>query len=163
MLSFLKVFARGIICTVLLPLILVVWVLYGVYCLIAFTVMLIKSIIVFFAGGNAAGEMKEDIEAKRILLEAEQAQVEQAQVMNMMYQNMAVQQQMMQQQMMQQQMPQPSPQPAVIPTPEAAPQPQPAQFDPFIPDPVPEEPLPGSENEEQINNAEGGNDNGQSY
>lgn len=159
MLSFLKVFARGIICTVLLPLILAVWVLYGVYCLIAFMVMLIKSIIVFFAGGNAAGEMKEDIEAKRILLEAEQAKVEQAQVMNMMYQNMAVQQQMMQQQMMQQGMPQP----AAMPTPEPAPQPQPAQFDPFIPDEVPEQPLPGTEEEQSINSEKGGNDNGQSY
>lgn len=159
MLSFLKVFARGIICTVLLPLILAVWVLYGVYCLIAFMVMLVKSIIVFFAGGNAAGEMKEDIEAKRILLEAEQAKVEQAQVMNMMYQNMAVQQQMMQQQMMHQGMPQP----AAMPTPEPAPQPQPAQFDPFIPDEVPEQPLLGSEEGQPINNGEGGNDNGQSY
>ncbi|MCQ2801232.1 MAG: hypothetical protein MJ222_01050 [Bacilli bacterium] len=158
MLSFLKVFARGIICTVLLPLILAVWVLYGAYCLIAFMVMLVKSIIVFFAGGNAAGEMKEDIEAKRILLEAEQAKVEQAQVMNMMYQNMAVQQQMMQQQMMQQGIPQPA-----MPTPEPAPQPQPAQFDPFIPDEVPKQPLPGAEEEQPINNGEGGNDNGQSY
>lgn len=162
MLSFLKVFARGIICTVLLPLILAVWVLYGVYCLIAFIVMLIKSIFVFFAGGSAAGEMKEDIEAKRILLKAEQAKVEQAQVMNMMYQNMATQQQMMQQQMMQQQASQVASQPAIMPTPEAAPQPQPAQFDPFIPDPVPEEPLPGAEPEQPINNKEGGSDDDQS-
>ena len=169
MLSFLKVFARGIICTVLLPLILAVWVLYGVYCLIAFMVMLVKSIIVFFAGGNAAGEMKEDIEAKRILLEAEQAKVEQAQVMNMMYQNMAAQQQMMQQQMMQQQISQPTtPQPAVFPTPNVEqPQNQPEQvqqndFDPFTPDPIPEEPIPGNEPAEP-NVEEGGNNNDQSY
>ena len=67
MLSFLKVFARGIICTVLLPVILLVWVLYGVYCLIAFMVVFVKNIILFFAGENPAGDMKEDIEAKKIL------------------------------------------------------------------------------------------------
>ena len=148
MLSFLKVFARGIICTVLLPLILAVWVLYGVYCLIAFMVMLVKSVIVFFAGGNAAGEMPEDIEAKRILLEAEQAKVEQAQVVNMMYQNMS--------NMMQQTMPQP----AVMPTP----QPQPAQFDQPVQESTPEQSFENVESEQEINNEEeGGNDDGQSY
>ena len=160
MLSFLKVFVRGIVCTVLLPLILVVWVLYGVYCLIAFLVMLVKSIVVFFAGGSAAGEMKEDIEAKRILLEAEQAKVEQAQVMNMMYQNMAAQQQMMQQQMMQQNMPQP----AVMPAPDVAPQPQPAQFDSTNLEPAQEEPSnEGVLENDQPANEEGGNNNDQSY
>lgn len=158
MLSFLKVFAKGIIYTVLLPFILVIWVLYGVYCLVMFFVVLVKSIILFFTGENAAGEMKEDIEAKRILLEREQAQIEQAQVMSMMYQNMAAAQNQMygQQPMMQQ------PQPAVMPTP--APQPQPEQqpqddFDPFTPSPEDSsEPFNNINNEE-----EGGNDNDQSY
>lgn len=164
MLGFLKVFARGIICTVLLPLILLVWVLYGVYCLVAFLVMFVKSVILFFAGDNAAGEMKEDIEARKILLEAEQAHAEQAQVMSMMYQNMAAQQQMMQQQMMQQQISQP----AVFPTPNVEqPQNQPEQvqqndFDPFTSDPIPEEPIPGNEPAEP-NVKEGGNNNDQSY
>ena len=76
--------------------------------------------IAIFAGENPTGEMKEDIEAKRILLEAEQAKVEQAQVMSMMYQNMAAQQQMYGQPMMQQPMPQPIMQPQ---------QPQPAVFE----------------------------------
>ena len=168
MLSFLKVFARGIICTVLLPLILLVWVLYGVYCLVIFLVMFVRSVVLFFAGDNPTGDLKEDIEAKKILLEREQAQVEQAQVMNMMYQNMAAQQQMMQQQMMQQQVqPQPA-QPAVFPQPEpqVQPQPQPRQdFDPFTPDPIPEQPLPNEEvshsEEPQVNGGEP--DDGQSY
>ena len=146
MLGFLKVFARGIICTVLLPLILAAWILYGVYCLITFVFMLIKSVVVFFAGGNAAGEMKEDIEAKRILLEAEQAKVEQAQVMNMMYQNMATQQQMMQQGM------------AQVPS-----QPQPAQFNQSNPNSISEQPVASSETEQPINDKEGGNNDGQSY
>ena len=154
MLSFLKVFVRGIVCTILLPVILLVWVLYGVYCLVAFLVMLVKSIILFFAGDNAAGELPEDIEAKRILLEAEQAKVEEAQAMTMMYQGMAA---MMQQNGMQ---------PGMAPTqPQAEPAPQPATFDPFIPDPVEEKPLPGQEPslEDQPENEEGGTSDDQSY
>ncbi|MBQ0008884.1 MAG: hypothetical protein KBS97_01210 [Firmicutes bacterium] len=152
MLGFLKVFARGIICTVLLPVILLVWVLYGVYCLITFLVMFVKSVILFFAGDSASGEMKEDIEAKKILLEKEQAQIEQAQVVNMMYQTLSAQQQMLGQQMANQQPQSNAPQ-------QAAPQ---EGFDPFTPDPVPEEPLPESSNEEQPENI-GGESNDQSY
>lgn len=147
MLSFLKVFARGIICTVLLPLILAVWVLYGVYCLITFLIMSFKSIIVFFAGGNAAGEMPEDIEAKRILLEAEQAKAEEAQAKTMMYQGMAA---IIQQNVMQ---------PGMAPTqPKAEPAPQPATLDPSIPDPVEEPSL-----KDQPENEEGGTSDDQSY
>lgn len=159
MLGFLKVFARGIICTILLPFILLIWVLYGVYCLVMFFVVLVKSIILFFAGENAAGDLKEDIEAKRILLEKEQSQVEQAQVMNMMYQNMAAQQQMFNQQMMQQQA---MPQQPVMPTQPVQPQPtaQPQNdFDPFTPDSEEQsEPF-----EDNNLNEEGGNNNDQSY
>lgn len=139
MLGFLKVFARGIICTVLLPLILLVWVLYGVYCLVLFLVMFIKAVISFFAGNNGKGEMKEDIEAKKILEQKAQVEVEQAQVINMMYQQMTTQQ-TMQQQMAQQMQ-----------------QTQENDFDPFTP----------SENEEQPSNEvtkNGGDPNdGQSY
>ena len=159
MLGFLKVFARGIICTILLPFILLIWVLYGVYCLVMFFVVLVKSIILFFAGENAAGDLKEDIEAKRILLEKEQSQVEQAQVMNMMYQNMAAQQQMFNQQMMQQQA---VPQQPVMPTQPVQPQPiaQPQNdFDPFTLDSEEQsEPF-----EDNNLNEEGGNNNDQSY
>lgn len=159
MLGFLKVFARGIICTILLPFILLIWVLYGVYCLVMFFVVLIKSIILFFAGENAAGDLKEDIEAKRILLEKEQSQVEQAQVMNMMYQNMAAQQQMFNQQMMQQQaMPQQPVMPAQPIQPQPTAQPQ-NDFDPFTPDSE-EQSEPFGDNNL---NEEGGNNNDQSY
>ena len=100
MLGFFKVLLRGIICTILLPLILLVWVLYGVYCLITFVVVFVKNVILFFAGDSASGDMKEDLEAKRILLEREQAQADTAQMMNTMFQNTVAQ--MQQQQMMQQ-------------------------------------------------------------
>ena len=76
MLHFFKVLLRGIVTTVLLPVILLVWAVYAAYCLVAFIVMLIKSLIVFFAGDSASGEMKEDIEAKRILLEKEQTLID---------------------------------------------------------------------------------------
>lgn len=133
MVSFLKVFARGVICTVLLPVILVVWVLYGAYCLVAFVIVFIKNVILFFTGENPTGDLKEDIEAKRILLEKEQAQVEQAQVMSMMYQNMASQ----------------------FAQPQRAPQPANNDFDPFSPDPV-EEPVPTKKSNEgsEVNEGE---------
>ena len=154
MVNFLKVFLRGLLCTVLLPIILAVWVLYAVYCLFAFLVMFVKGIIVFFAGGSAAGELPEDIEAKRILLEAEQAKVEEAQAMSMMYQGMAN----MMQNGMQPAMGQPMQQPEVQQGP------APAQFNPEETEPVQEESFsePVSSEDEQINE-EGGNDDGQSY
>ena len=160
MLSFLKVFLRGIICTVLLPFILLIWVIYGVYCLIAFFVMLIKSIILFFAGDNAAGELKEDIEAKRIILEAEQNQLQQTQAMNMFYQNAVNQQPMYGQQTMQQPLMPQQPNFAQQTTLEkpSFEQTNPQQsFDPFIPDDVPEKPLPTEESnieERAVNNDE---------
>ena len=152
MISFLKVFLRGIVCTILLPLILLVWVGYGVYCLVAFLVMLVKSIITFFAGDNPTGEMKEDIEAKRILLEKEQAQVDATTMLNAMYQNTFNQ---MQAQQYGQPMPQPTPQQPIYPQPEAAPQPEPAHFE----EPINEE---SSIAEEPENIGEDNND-GQSY
>lgn len=79
MLNFFKVFGRGVITTVLLPLILLVWVLYGVYCLIVFIVMFIKSTVLFFMGDSIKADLPEDVEAKRILLENEQAQSNQQQ------------------------------------------------------------------------------------
>ena len=155
MLGFLKVFARGIICTVLLPVILLVWVLYGVYCLVLFLVMFVNAVISFFAGNNGKGEMKEDIEAKKILEQKAQAEVEQAQVISMMYQQMTTQQAMQQQMMQQQQMqPQPMQQPVQQPQENI---PQENDFDPFTP----------SESEEQpsneVTNNEGDLNNGQSY
>lgn len=102
MLSFFKVLLRGIIVTVLLPLILVVWVLYGVYCLITFIVMFIKSTVLFFMGDSINDELKEDVEAKRMLLEKEQAQSEQQQFYSNMNNMLGAMAQQMQQQFQQQ-------------------------------------------------------------
>lgn len=152
MISFLKVFLRGIVCTVLLPLILLVWVCYGVYCLVIFLIMLVKSVICFFAGDNATGEMKEDIEAKRILLEKEQAQIDTNTMLNAMYMNTLNQ---MQAQAYGQPMPQPASQQPIYPQPAPAPQPQPVQFEQQV--------NQNPANSEQAENIEEDNNNGQSY
>lgn len=123
MVQFFKVFGRGVLYTVLLPFILVVWVLYGVYCLIIFIIMFIKSLIGFFKGESVTGETKEDQAARKMILEQEQAQQNATQMMSAMYQNVLAQAQaqqtmmqqnpgMMGQQMYQQPVPQPAPQPA---------------------------------------------------
>lgn len=114
MLSFFKVLLRGIVCTVLLPVILLVWVLYGIYCLILFVIMFIKSVIGFFKGESFKSEMKEDVEAKRMLLEKQQAQENAQQMMSMMYQNAMAQ--MQAQQPMQQANFMAQPQPAEEPS-----------------------------------------------
>ena len=72
MLGFLKVFLQGILYVVLLPLILLTLVGYAVYCIFVFIYMAIRSIIVFFMGGSPLGDLPEDVEAKRILMEREQ-------------------------------------------------------------------------------------------
>lgn len=72
MLGFLKVFLQGILYVVLLPLILLVLAGYAVYCLIIFIYMAIRSVIVFFMGGSPSGDLPEDVEAKRILMEREE-------------------------------------------------------------------------------------------
>ena len=69
MLSFLKVFARGIIVTLLLPIILLILALYFVYCLFLFIFMFFKGTIDFFKGGTLSTDLPEDLEARRIVLE----------------------------------------------------------------------------------------------
>lgn len=109
--EFFRTVLRGLAYTLLLPFILVIWVLYGVYCLLGFTFMFIKALILFFMGDSISNEMKEDIEARRIVLEKEQAQAEQQEkqqeMTNAMYQTAMAQAQMttmmMQAQMMNQQ------------------------------------------------------------
>ena len=76
MASFFKTFGLGILYVVLLPVFLLILALYAVYCLVMFIYMAIRNVIIFFAGGKPLGDMKEDVEAKRILLmkkEKEQA------------------------------------------------------------------------------------------
>ena len=72
MLGFLKVFLQGILYVVLLPLILAILAGYCIYCIVIFIYMAIRSIIVFFMGGSPLGDLPEDVEAKRILMEREQ-------------------------------------------------------------------------------------------
>lgn len=96
MTGFLKVFLRGLIITILLPLILAVWVLYGAYCIVVFLLMFVKSVISFFSGDSSKGEMREDVEARRMLLEKEKAQDQAQQAMSAMYQTAMAQMQMQQ-------------------------------------------------------------------
>lgn len=76
MLGFIKIFLQGILYVVFLPLILLVLALYAVYCVFVFIYISIRSIIVFFMGGTPLGDLPEDVEAKRILMERETAKQE---------------------------------------------------------------------------------------
>lgn len=91
--SFFKLFLKGILVTILLPVILLIWLLYGVYCLVLFLVMFVKGVIEFFQGKEPAGEMLEDIESKRTILEKEEADAHAREMVNIMYQNAMAQQQ----------------------------------------------------------------------
>lgn len=68
MVTFFKTFGLGVLYTITLPLILLVWAGYAVYCFFVFIYMSIRNVIIFFSGGTPNGDMKEDVEAKRILL-----------------------------------------------------------------------------------------------
>lgn len=85
MLAFLKVFGRGVLVTVLLPFILLIWVLYGVYCVGAFIFMFFKSTIDFFKGKSFNADLPEDLEARRIILEKEKSTEQATDMLNMMY------------------------------------------------------------------------------
>jgi len=76
---FLKVFLSGIIYVLLSPVIALFLALYAVYCIFVFIYMAIRNLIVFFSGGNPLGDLKEDVEAKRILKEREEALLNQPQ------------------------------------------------------------------------------------
>lgn len=76
MLGFIKIFLQGILYVIFLPLILLVLALYAVYCIFVFIYISIRSIIVFFMGGTPLGDLPEDVEAKRILMERETAKQE---------------------------------------------------------------------------------------
>ena len=86
MLSFLKVFARGIVVTLLLPIILLILALYGAYCLVLFVVMFFKGVIDYFRGNNFSADLPEDLEARRMVLEKEKADAQAKEMLNMMYQ-----------------------------------------------------------------------------
>ena len=111
MLSFLKVFARGLIVTLLLPVIVLVLAVYMVYCLILFVVMFFKAVIGYFKGNNINADLPEDLEARRIILEKEKSDAQAKDALNMIYQGMA---QGMAQAAMNQAQPQPQIRPDVI-------------------------------------------------
>lgn len=87
MLKLLKVFGRGVLTTLLLPVIILVWVLYGVYCIGLFIFMFFKSTIEYFQGKTFDADLPEDLESKRILLEREKANEQARDALSMMYQN----------------------------------------------------------------------------
>ena len=89
MLSFLKVFGRGIIVTLLLPIIVLVLACYMVYCLVLFVVMFFRAVIGYFKGNNINADLPEDLEARRIVLEKEKTDAQAKDALNMIYQGMA--------------------------------------------------------------------------
>lgn len=93
MLKLLKVFLRGLIVTLLLPFILVVWVGYGLYCIGLFIFMFIKTTIEYFKGGSFTADLSEDIEARRIVLEKEKRDEQAKEMLSTMYENSIAQQQ----------------------------------------------------------------------
>jgi len=86
MLGFLKVFGRGILVTLLLPIILLILALYGVYCIVLFIFMFFKGVVDFFSGKNFTADLPEDLEARRMVLEKEKADAQAKEMLNMMYQ-----------------------------------------------------------------------------
>lgn len=74
MLGFLKVFGKGILYTILLPFIILIWALFTVYCVFLFIYSFCKNTIIWLKGGSPFGDTKEDVEAKRILLEQQNQQ-----------------------------------------------------------------------------------------
>ena len=125
MLSFLKVFARGIIVTLLLPIILLVLVVYGIYCIFLFVFMFFKGVIGFFKGKNINADLPEDLEARRIVLEKEKADAQAKEMLNIMYQNTMAQAAFNQNRMQNDGMDYLNPQPQPQPQPSVDPQPQP--------------------------------------
>lgn len=69
MFGFLKVFGRGVLYTVLLPFIVLIWVLFAVYNIFLFIVMFFISVIKWLKGGSPFADTKEDVQAKKLLLE----------------------------------------------------------------------------------------------
>ena len=73
MLSFFKIFGQGVLYVILFPFIVLLLALYAVYCILVFVYMAIRNIIIFFSGGTPLGDMKEDVEAKKILMARQEA------------------------------------------------------------------------------------------
>ena len=91
MLKLLKVFGRGVLVTISLPLIVLVWVLYGVYCIFVFIFMFFKTTIEYFQGKSFNADLPEDLEARRMLLEQEKTNEQAKEALSMMYQSATAQ------------------------------------------------------------------------
>ena len=76
MASFFKLVLHGFLYALAFPFFVVALLLYSLYCLIMFLFEAIRSIFVFFKGGTPFGDLKEDAEAKKILLERQGAEKE---------------------------------------------------------------------------------------
>ena len=87
MLQFLKVFGRGVLTVVALPLIILIWVFYAVYCIGVFIVMFFKGVVDYFRGNSFNPDMTEDLESRRMLLEREKQNEQAKDALSMMYQN----------------------------------------------------------------------------
>ena len=87
MLQFLKVFLRGVITVVALPVIVLIWVFYAIYCVGVFIVMFFKGVVDYFRGNSFNPDMTEDLESRRMLLEREKQNEQAKDALSMMYQN----------------------------------------------------------------------------
>lgn len=65
--SFFKTFFLGILITVLLPFIALLFALFFIYCVLVYIYMSIRVVIIYFAGGKPLGDLPEDIKAKEII------------------------------------------------------------------------------------------------
>ncbi len=93
MLKLLKVFLRGLIVTLLLPFIVVIWVGYGLYCIGLFVFMFAKTTIEYFKGGSFNADLPEDLEARRMVLEKEKRDEQAKEMLSSMYENTVAKQQ----------------------------------------------------------------------
>jgi len=74
MIGFLKVFGKGVLYTVLLPFIILIWALFTVYCIFLFIYYFFRNNIIWLKGGSPFADSKDDVKAKQILLERQNQQ-----------------------------------------------------------------------------------------
>ncbi len=75
MAQFFKTLGLGLLYTVALPFALLLLALYGVFGFVVFLIQLVRNIVVFFSGGTVGGDLPEDVEAKKILIEKQRAEL----------------------------------------------------------------------------------------
>ncbi len=70
MVNFFKSFGRGVLYVLVLPVLLAGMAIYAVIALIMFIIIGIKAIVLFFTGRSLYSDLPEDVEAKKILAQA---------------------------------------------------------------------------------------------